>query len=339
MSTKAMHIVYTFNDGFCPQVATSICSLCENNKSASAIHFHLLTDKLSTSNQAKLRKMIMSYNRKVTFYPIADLKKYFNVDLSAHGWHPVVLARLLVDKILPKNINRILYLDGDTLILRNLSSFYATNLKNKVLGMSIEPTIDKKRLQKLNISHYFYHNSGVLLIDLALWRQKHAGDKIINYYVKNYHKLFAPDQDAIAIVMKKDIYDLTPNYNFCNIYNQYPYWFFKNRLEPLQYFDKETYLNSIKHPSIIHFLGEDRPWRHGNTHKFTSEYKKYLAKTPWKNTSDETSWETYFVFWRIFNILIKPFPHLRLFIINNLIPVFGKFRQKQVQKQLQKEQK
>lgn len=331
---KQMNIVYTFNNDFCAQVATSICSICENHNSATKIIFHLFIDNVDKTSQDKFIKMVKDYKQSVVFYKIDDLNKYFNFEIDTHGWHPVVLARLLIDRILPKTIDRVLYLDGDTIVRDNLETLYYMDLKNKTLGMSIEPTIDLKRIKALNLGNYFYCNAGVMLMNLKKWRSIKAGEKILRFYAKNHKHLFANDQDVIACVMKNEIKIISPKYNFSNSYYQYPYHFFKNRLRPLKYIDKKIYFDAIRNPIIIHFLGEDRPWRAGNTHRYTEEYRKYLKLTCWKDTPEESGWQLYFFCWKIFNILIFPFPHLHLWLINRLIPVFMFYRSKKLRKNL-----
>jgi len=80
----------------------------------------------------------------------------------------------------------------------------------------------------------------------------------------------------------------------------------------------------------IHYLGEERPWRKGTTHKYKKDYFKYLNKTEWKNTELETGWELYFVLYKMFLVILKPFPYIRYKIIDFLIPLFMKIRAKKV---------
>ena len=100
----------------------------------------------------------------------------------------------------------------------------------------------------------------------------------------------------------------------------------------LQYFSKTDFEESVKNPIIIHYLGEERPWRQGNTHKYSDDYWKYLNMTCWKGTPSEEGWQLYFVCWRIFNVFTKPFPQLRYSIINCLIPYFMKYRARKLKK-------
>lgn len=322
-----MNIAYTFNNKFVPQVATSICSICENNKTEK-ITFFLITDGMSAENQHKLENFIEKYKQKSEFIEIGDVRKHFDFGFDTTGWNPVIVTRLLIDKFLPKSVDRVLYLDGDTIVRGSLAELYDTDMCGVVLGMGTEPTVDKERKDALVSEEHFYYNSGVLLIDLKKWRDRKISKKLLDYYKDHDGKLFAPDQDAINGALDGEIYTLAPKYNFFNIYNQYPYKFLKKLAAPVKYFTEQEYNESTNNPIIIHYLGEERPWRAGNTHKYRDDYKKYLAMTPWRNTPDDAGWRLYFICWRIFNVITKPFPILRYKIITSLIPLILKLRSK-----------
>ena len=242
------------------------------------------------------------------------------------------MARLFLDKLLPQEVDRILYLDGDTLVLEDLGSFYYRDLGDKVIGMCPEPTVDKSRKEFLALKEHPYHNSGVLLIDLKKWRREEIGKKVIEFYQFHEGKLFAPDQDALNGALKEQIFTLPICFNYFNIYDVYPYKTLSELSKPTKFMSQEDFNHFRKAPTIIHYLGEERPWRKGNTHRFKKEYLYYLHKTPWKDTPMEEGWQLYFVCFRIFNIVMKPFPMLRYKIINSLIPSFMKYRKKQLQK-------
>lgn len=327
-----MNILYTLNDKFVPQVAAGICSVCENNKNMKEITFYIISCGITNENKEKLNLLVKKYKRKIEIIELTNIKDYFDFDYDTLGWNSIVLVRLLIDKILPPKVKKILYLDGDTIVIGNLEKLWNINLKNKVLGMSIEPTVDKQRKKDLGLEKYPYYNAGVLLVNLEKWRDTKAGERIIKFYRDRNGKLFANDQDAINGALKNEIYTLPPKYNFYNIFNQYPYSFMCKLMKPVKYISKEIYMESVENPAIIHYLGEERPWRKGNTHKYRKDYIKYLSMTEWKDTPMEEGWKLYFVCWSIFNVVTKPFPNLRYKIINYLIPKFMKYRAKQLKK-------
>lgn len=328
-----MNILYTINDKFVPQLGAAICSVCENNRKNSDINFYLVSSGINDWNKESLKKLVKSYNQTIKIIELGKIDKYFDFEFDTTGWPPITLARLLMDKILPENIKRIIYLDADTIVRGDLSELWNINLGNKIVGMSIEPTIDKNRISVLNINKYPYYNAGVLIVDLEKWRKTGACKKIFDFYKVHNGKLFANDQDAINGALKDDIYTISPKYNFYNIFYQYPYSFMCKLMKPLKYISKEEYVKALKNPIIIHYLGEERPWRKGNTHKYKNDYKKYLSKTIWKDNPDEEGWKLYFICWRIFNLATKPFPKLRCNIINSLIPKFMQYRTKKRKKE------
>lgn len=327
-----MDILYTLNDKFVPQVAAGICSICENNKDIDNITFYLISKEITDENKNKLLEFVKKYNRKLIIKELGDIKKYFDFEFDTTGWNSIVLARLLLDKFLPETLEKVLYLDGDTIVRGNLKDLWDTNIDDYVLGASIEPTVDKNRKKDLGLEFKPYYNAGVLLVNLKRWREKKAGKIILDYYKEHNGKLFANDQDAINGSLNDDIYTLLPKYNFYNIFYQYSYKFLNNLMKPVKYIKKEDFKECVKNPIIIHYLGEERPWRKGNHHKYKKDYEKYLKLTPWNNTPNENGWTLYFICWDIFNFVTKPFPKLRYKIINGLIPTFMKIRSKKLKK-------
>ena len=320
-----MHILYTLNDKFVPQVAAWICSVCENNERW-MINFHIISSWITEKNQDEMVKLANKYDNNLYIYELRPLEEYFDFEFNTNGWNPIVLARLLIDKILPNGIDKLLYLDWDTIVRWSLKELWETDMWDKTIWMSVEPTEDKTRKDNLWLHNYSYCNAWVLLINMKRFREINAWKIIIDYYREHDGKLFANDQDAINASMKDEIYILLPKYNFYNIFWQYPYKFMVKLMWDVPYFSKEEYIDSVKNPIIIHYLWEERPRRAWNYHKYRSDYKKYLWMTYRKDTPDEKWWNVYFICRYIFNFFMKPFPRLRYSIINYLIPKFMEYR-------------
>lgn len=328
-----MNILYTTDDKFVGKVGASICSVFDNNKSMEQISVYIIGQDISKENRRKLKELSQIYRRSIEIIELENLKNYFDFEFDTSGWNQIVLARLLLDKLLPDYIERIIYLDGDTINISNLQSLWETDLNGKVLGACIEATVDQKRKIDLEMDGIPYINAGVLLFDLKRWKEEHCFDRIMEYYRRRGGRLFANDQDVINAVLKESIYYLPPKYNFYNIYWFYPYSVLKKLMGKAVYYEKEIFTDSLDNPAIIHYLGEERPWRKGNHHKFKKHFQLYHSKTPWKDEAMEEGWGAYFLCWDIFNKILHPFPMLRYRIINVLIPWFMIWRKKQLNKE------
>ena len=118
--------------------------------------------------------------------------------------------RLIAYRYLPKDLDRILYLDPDTLIINSLKDLYEKDFEDKLYMAAIHsiPTVqsaNKARLmltsEKSDIVNYY--NSGILMINLILAREKSFDEKII-HYIENAPKagLMMPDQDLLNVVFR-----------------------------------------------------------------------------------------------------------------------------------------
>ena len=319
-----MDILYTVDNNFVPQLAANIYSLASNHSGSNDITFHVFSKGISNLNQSKLESQVADLKQKIAFYDISDFMKKLDFEFDTRGWNEIVLARLLMAEFLPQDLSRVIYLDADTIVLDDISELWNENLGNKILGMVCEPTADSSRRNSLGISSYFYHNAGVLLVDLTAWRRDHCQSEVLKYCSENAGKLFANDQDALNVVFKDAIASIGIRFNYSNIFDYYSYDFLNNLMPGFS--SKEDYALAKQHPTIVHYLGEERPWRHGNTHRFKSDYDYYIAKTCWRDAKQEEGWEGYFYIWRLFNLLTRPFPTLRYRVINSLIPAFMKYR-------------
>lgn len=323
-----MNIVYTVDDKFVPQLATGICSVCENNEKEK-IHFYIISKQISESNRKKILDFVNCYDQEISIIELKDIKAYIDFDFDTSSWNDIVLARLFFDKLLPDDVDKIIYLDADTMVRGNLKELWNLNLSDYVLGAAIEPTASQSTKNNIDLkSSDYYYNAGVLYINMIKWKELNAGKMVLDYYKSHNGRLFANDQCAINGALKDYILPVSITYNFCNTYRFYPYKTLVKILAPAKFIKKEEFLAIKNDPKIIHFLGEERPWRIGNKHTYTNEYLKYLNKTPWKNMEMEDGWETYFRLFYIFNFIIKPFPMLRYKIMNILIPIMIKHRKK-----------
>ncbi len=325
-----MNILYTINGLFVPQVAAAITSVCENNKKTDEIHFYIMSLQIPKKLECELADYVKTYDRpdakrEVSYIELGDMKDHFNFEIDTNAWNPIVLARLLLDKLLPEDLHRIIYMDGDTIVRGDLSELWNTDMGDSSIGACIESTCSLKRKEALGLKNMPYHNAGVLLVDLDNWRKNNTGKEIIDYYRANDGKLYANDQDAINGSQRGKIKTLSITYNYHNTYDIYRYRLLEKNCD-YQVPGKDEVEKIKANPCIIHFLGEERPWRKGNKHRFGKEYIKYLDMTPWKGQNIEEGWETYFMFWNIFNFIMKPFPVLRCHIINGLVPMILKMR-------------
>lgn len=114
-----MDICYATNEKFAPYMAVSITSLLENNASHSVV-VHILYSDLSEATKARLSAFENRYkNAKIIFHKIDD-SRFEKFGLTIEHITRETYFRYMIAEVLP-NIDRVLYLDGDTIVNGDIS--------------------------------------------------------------------------------------------------------------------------------------------------------------------------------------------------------------------------
>ena len=167
-----------------------------------------------------------------------------------------IYFRLFATKYLPENIDKILYLDSDTLVINKLDELYNMDFEG---NFYIATTHVKKILRKINEVRLRidddvpYINTGVLLINLKELRKIDVQKEVCEFVENNSKKLMLPDQDIITALYgnKIKIVDAL-RYNLgdrdLNLYN-------------LNHIKNPIGLKWVKENTvIIHYYGRNKPW-------------------------------------------------------------------------------
>ncbi len=80
----------------------------------------------------------------------------------------------------------------------------------------------------------------------------------------------------------------------------------------------EMFGEAKKHPAIIHYMGDERPWIRGNRNHYRRAYETYLAKTPWAGTPKEKGRELYMAAYHVLDYVTVLWPEIRWMISRKL---------------------
>lgn len=182
--------------------------------------------------------------------------------------------RLLLMDYLPKEVDRILYIDPDTIIINDIRSFYNIDFKGKTLAAcghtkSWCEFLNRVRFHSPKDVRYF--NAGVIMFNVDKLRKTVTSDDIFRYMKKHRRWLFLADQDVLNGMFNTE----TVFADEC-IYNldEKTVKFNKDRVKDLDWVRKNTV--------IVHFNGKFKPWKPGYQGILLPLYYEY-RDMPWKN--------------------------------------------------------
>ena len=178
-----MDILYACDENYLRHAAASMVSLCESHRDKPNVRLHLLSNGAKPESIAKLKNMLAGYGRELHVWELEDIRRWFDFEVFVGGFTLSTMARLLVGRVLPPEVHRVLYLDCDTIVSDDLTGLETFDMQGCPIALVQEPTINHNRLPVLGLkpeSRYF--NAGVLLIDMDRWRAENTEKTVLDYY-------------------------------------------------------------------------------------------------------------------------------------------------------------
>ncbi|MDO5308851.1 MAG: glycosyltransferase family 8 protein [Planctomycetia bacterium] len=210
-----IQILLIADHNYAPFLATTIRSILDNAAADDRLFFHIVDAGLLPDDLQKLQEM--QNDEKFQF-------KRYNPDLNAYlrymrrdisSFPAVVNYRLFAEKYLPQDLKKVLYLDVDIIVLKSLKPLWETELKDAFLAARDDPYIRKSHIERLGCApNHRYFNSGVLLMNLQLWREKDVLSELLDLSIELHDRVEFPDQDLLnAYAARHGYLLLQPRWN------------------------------------------------------------------------------------------------------------------------------
>lgn len=255
-----MNLLFCFDQNYQQHFGVAITSVLLNNLSS---HFdvHIITNFMEEKLKQKLDTLSKNYKCSFHLYIINNLDKISQLKVSAHVSN-ATYYRLIMAEILPKHIDKILYLDSDVVVISPLEELYNIDLENYFIAASgFSGTLVKSK----------GFNSGVMVVNLEKWRNEQISTKVIDFATQNRDKLPYHDQSALNRVIKQNYLIIDRKWNF------------QVDLSPRKIQKPDDNI-ALKNARIIHYIGSSKPWYFWISDQRKNIYELYLKKSLWSTS-------------------------------------------------------
>lgn len=270
-----LNVAYSTDENYAKHACVSMVSLFEHNKNFDIIHVYIIDNNITIETKKKFLDIAKKYNRDIEFISFDILYK----GLALNDKYPAsAYARLSLSRI--SEINKILYLDCDTIINYSLEELWNINIDSYLIaGVHDNPKKYMVSIIGMNENHK-YINSGVLLINLEEWRKIKIENNFIDFIKKYKGEIPHEDQGVINGVCKDRILIIEPKFNMMPQMIYMSSEKIKKLATINQYYSQEELNDAIERPVIIHYTGlfYNRPWNKSCDHPYKNEYIRYLKK-------------------------------------------------------------
>jgi lipopolysaccharide biosynthesis glycosyltransferase len=254
-----MYIAYSGDKNYFPHIGVSLASLARYNRPSKV---YLLTDEQSAAETKELSDYAeqMHIDLEIITVNLSSFKLRTSKKITLAAYY-----RLLLPDLLP-TIDKIIYLDGDTIINNSLQPLWNMDLGDNYAA-AVED-IPAKNSLKVNLFGKVkpYFNSGILLINLKTFRENNLTALMLDFAAQHKEKIVFHDQCVLNYFLQDKWLRLPAEYN----------------LMACHLLKKEKYKDAIQNPVIIHYNSYyGKPWDYYCTHPLKDNYFEARKQTPW----------------------------------------------------------
>ena len=253
--SEPLRAIYASDDGYVGLAAVSAVSLLKHNPDA---QINLLGYKLTPDSIDLVRSRVEGHGGSFCHFDVTPLIGKLESLKVAHYTSYAIFARMFIPELI-RTDDRILYLDCDTLVTDRLDDLMNLELHGHAFALALDAVHPAyKKVISLPPDKPYY-NSGVMLMDLATWREHDCSGRFMEELSQPHGRIILPEQDVIARMLGDEVETLPSKWNFLSQF------ILQRRTD---------------HPAIYHFSGNTlgRPWFTSSKHPMREAYRHAAAE-------------------------------------------------------------
>lgn len=267
-----MNLLLTLDENYLLPCKVMLYSFFASNPSETDVTVYLLHSAIPADKLEELADFCSSFGAELKSIPV-DAALFENAPTSKR-YPKEMYYRLLSPLILPQELERVLYLDPDTLIINPMRPLWELNLYGKTFAAASHTGLTEMANEinqvRLDTEHEYF-NSGVMLIDLNAARKLVTSEDVFACVSEHEKELILPDQDVFNILYGKQtlpVDDVLWNYDVRN-YSKYL----------IRSTGKHDLNWVMQHTAVLHFCGKNKPWQEKYKNPFGMLYLHYMNLT------------------------------------------------------------
>lgn len=249
MNNKIYHLTCSCDDNYMQHCTAMVCSVLENNKGHQFV-VHLLQAGLSQEARKTFEELCRRYDAMITFYDI-DNSIFANFKYREH-LSVAAYYRILLPTLLPESVEKILYLDCDVVVMKDITELYDLELDGYGLAAIRDCAIfnnHHRQLMGLELDDKIFC-SGVMMINLKYWRENHCLESMMDYAERYGDQFYMEDQDLLNHEFRRHWFELPHKYGKTPL-----------GIAVIDSNQKSADIHDyVFAPSILHFSSHMKPW-------------------------------------------------------------------------------
>lgn len=267
-------ICLTFDRNFIPHAAVTLLSATRAIGKRCQLNVHVICSG-DISDEEHHAFESLSPHAKITWYEV-DTSRFESLPDNREHISLATYIRLLIPETLCPVVQKVIYLDCDTILTDRLYDLWSTNLDGAQIAAAPDEggQTHAKRLKLIDSSFYF--NAGVLVFNLEAIDSNWFAEEVARVVARDDVDLHLQDQDILNLLFEARAHKLDLRWN-ANTRLYTP-----NDLRPA-YTPIEAEA-AMLFPGILHFTDRRKPWTENCNHPLRDLYWELRNQTLWRET-------------------------------------------------------
>ena len=253
--------------------AVALRSLAVNG--GAPLHVTVLHDSISNAAKDRIRRSVPEGSIDLAWWDAghADVGASRATHLSAATYFRIWIAH-----VLPASVDRVVYLDVDTITRHDLEPLFSIDLGGRTVAAvqsvhfpfaATRGAVNAWRELGLEAGAPYF-NAGVMLIDLDRWRSEHVEERALDH-LRSGRLGGGGDQEALNVALSGRWRSVPP------IWNQQTPMLADDHGAHLIYPTSELEAARTD-PAIVHYQTRPKPWHRGCAHPWRGEWLSHAAE-------------------------------------------------------------
>ncbi|WP_420174900.1 glycosyltransferase family 8 protein [Luteococcus sp. OSA5] len=251
-----MHVTYVADENVLDPLVASLTSLALNGSELGTVYVTIVCCGMEANDLKYRLPRLGGLEIGTQRLTGAVLEEFPSPNNSVSGHYTrAVYVPLLLPKVLPKSVNRTIYLDCDTLVLGSLDELWGMDLGGRGIAavrdryvQNISSRFGVSFWRELGICPELrYFNSGVMLVDVQLWRRESVTERARVLLEHFDNDIEQHDQEVLNALFAGNWLELSDEWNTTN------FW----RRSSRRYSCGD---DMLERAIVRHFAGELKPW-------------------------------------------------------------------------------
>ena len=265
---SAIALIVACDNHYVVLLAALLESVRFHHKSPEIIEVFIVDDGITSSSRKKLTASVEGEKMHLNWISMDEaVPDNMTIPFDRSSYPKNIHTRIFIPHFIPERFDKIIYLDVDMIMMRDISDLWNIDLGDHMLGAVMDPRLKVFSNSWGGILNYKelgfdpdtkYFNTGILVINNRKWREEGSPAKVVKCISDNEKFANYPDQYGLNIIMANRWLELDPRWN--------------------AFADMEW-----DTPFNIHFIGRKPMYQtYDNREEFRKIFYEHLNRTQWK---------------------------------------------------------